>query len=247
MAAKQLNPGSSFDPWLAVPFFLAASGPLGRLVRPLLPASWGPGAGGKGAFGPWLSSFFGPLHSSRPDEAGMGLGLALAVVLLVVLFRLRAHAGTNRTCRVLAGAFMALAGGLVIYFLSGVLLAFPGTLALSYVLPHWALSGAALLLVCSAGFLACYWAGWRYGAWGPFWGACAALLCLSVLARELAADPATEFRARDLAFAGGAVLVGALAGALGAAHFQRGLAAEAAAATSPPNHGGSVGDPAQAR
>lgn len=234
MAKKELNPGSAFDPWLGVPFLLMLSGPLARLIRPLLPANPAaapmPPADG---LMHWLFLWLGHISPMPPDDAVRTLSLIVMLAAIGVFLALRARAERSRGCRIIVGAFMALAGALVILVLS-VALAATGLGLLLEVLPHWIphpAEGFLLVVLCGgAFFLACYWSGWRYGARGPFWGAGAALLCLAAFILPAVVKGDLRVGAWEVAVALAAMLLGALAGTLGAARFQRGLAREAATA-----------------
>ena len=214
MAKKELNPGSAFDPWFGVLLLLGISTPVARLVYPLLPMELG--------------------LPQAPAKSGSDmLDLGALAILIVAFFVVRARAEKSLASRAILRAFMALAGGVVILMLS-VSLAATGLGLLVEVLPHWVphpAVGFLLVVLCGgAFFLACYWSGWRYGAGGPFWGAGAALLCLAAFILPAVVKGGLRVGAWEVAVALAAILVGALAGTLGAAHFQRGLAKEAATA-----------------
>jgi len=213
MAAKQLNPGSSFDIWFGVLFLFASLGVVDRLVGHL-PR---PGLGA-----PRL----------QPDAVHAFVYLGTLVVAALAFDMVRARTEKSRACCVVMGAFMAMSGSVVISFLSGFLCFLLGLVILGSILPEWALGWAFWLWMLVPVFLASYWSGWRYGAWGAFWGACAALLCLETVFLKILVDVPVGLSASNIAVAVLMLLLGAFAGTLGAARFQRSLAREAAATPS---------------
>jgi hypothetical protein len=223
MAEKQLNPGSSFDLWLGVLALLFVSGPVGRLLGPVLkPLVAGP-------------------HAEHDFVLGL-IYLGLIVIAAVVFDKVRASTGKSRTCCVVFGAFMALAGAFVLFLLTFMLM-MGAVYVIDLVLPKrvgeivldlWPLWGT---------LPGAYWAGWRFGAWGFVWGVCAALTWMAVLvAQGTMSDGAFPLTAWMVGRGVGAVVVGAFAGALGATRFQQTLARERAATGAPATAGpGGVG------
>ena len=230
MAARQINPGSAFDPWLAVPFLLALSKPLAQMVSALEPAH--PGAAPvepNPADNTLRVILLGP--SSVSDFAGC-IGVAVALLAIVAFFLLRPRAERTRSGQALMAAFMAPAGALVVFFLA--LLLGTGLTGLAdALLPEWVVNSPvgwlSVLVPVGMVFAAGYWSGWRAGSWGAVWGAGAALFCVAVTFAPAVGGAGAGLKAWHVGSALWAMVVGAFAGMRGAARFQRDAAGEAVA------------------
>jgi len=217
MPEPRVNTQTDFDSWIAVVLFLAIGARFLDRLRPVVERTL-------------AQAQFQPSILGLAWTAAVGV-VAVAILVVLLSRRLRTRLGLDEALPVVWSATMAIVGAPVIYmasFIVGMLL-----MLLLDAVGAGALRGVPLGLGMFVGVpLAAYWAGWRFGKWGYFWGGVSFVFLVAIVV--VRAEPPVWPLSVNAAIGGTfMLLLSAAAGRAGAARFQASLKKEQPAADAP--------------